>query len=211
MLPVYLLSSSLLPGTRSLPMLETRYLPVTLPPCDALLLTSKNGVEALKRSGPWPSLPAFAVGDATARAVREAGGQVACAANGYGEELADAILGDPALTRLRFCYLRAKEVSTDLAALLRARGVAVEERTVYETQCSGEPLEAPDPEAVILFSAPSHVRCFLARFGWREGWRAVCIGEKTAAALPPEIPHMVSPERSLEAAVRFAQGHFIAS
>lgn len=102
-------------------------------PWDAILLTSVNalrGVCTWVRNGRWRDLPAFAVGDRTAQAMREQGFTAVTSATGDVNDLADLIvarLTPPA----RLLYLAGEERVGDLAGVLRAKNFAVDLVQVY--------------------------------------------------------------------------------
>lgn len=103
----------------------------------AILCTSANGVRALARASQERGVPVFAVGDATARAAREAGFRDIASAGG---DVAD--LARLAAQRLRpvdgeLLHVAGSEVAGDLAGALGASGFAVERAVLYEARTVG--------------------------------------------------------------------------
>lgn len=100
-------------------------------PWDAILLTSVNALRGVCTwKGRWRDLPAFAVGDRTAQAMREQGFTAVTSAAGDVNDLADLIvarLTPPA----RLLYLAGEERVGDLAGVLRAKNFAVDLVQVY--------------------------------------------------------------------------------
>jgi uroporphyrinogen-III synthase len=102
-------------------------------PWDAILLTGVNalrGVCTWVWKGRWRDVPAFAVGDRTAQAMREQGFTAVTSAAGDVNDLADLIvarLTPPA----RLLYLAGEERVGDLAGMLRAKNFAVDLVQVY--------------------------------------------------------------------------------
>jgi len=102
-------------------------------PWDAILLTSVNALRGLCTwvgKGRWRDVPAFAVGDRTAQAMREQGFTAVTSAAGDVNDLADLVvarLTPPA----RLLYLAGEERVGDLAGVLRARNFAVDLVQVY--------------------------------------------------------------------------------
>jgi uroporphyrinogen-III synthase len=102
-------------------------------PWDAILLTSVNalwGVCTWVWKGRWRDVPAFAVGDRTAQAMREQGFTAVTSAAGDVNDLANLIvarLTPPA----RLLYLAGEERVGDLAGLLRAKNFTVDLVQVY--------------------------------------------------------------------------------
>ena len=100
-------------------------------PWDAILLTSVNALRGVCTwKGRWRDVPAFAVGDRTAQAMREQGFTAVTSAAGDVNDLADLVvarLTPPA----RLLYLAGEERVGDLAGVLRARNFAVDLVQVY--------------------------------------------------------------------------------
>jgi len=100
-------------------------------PWDAILLTSVNALRGVCTwKGRWRDVPAFAVGDRTAQAMREQGFTAVTSAAGDVDDLADLIvarLTPPAC----LLYLAGEERVGDLAGVLRAKNFAVDLVQVY--------------------------------------------------------------------------------
>lgn len=100
-------------------------------PWDAILLTSVNALRGVCTwKGRWRDVPAFAVGDRTAQAMREQGFTAVTSAAGDVNDLADLIVAritPPA----RLLYLAGEERVGDLAGVLRAKNFAVDLVQVY--------------------------------------------------------------------------------
>jgi uroporphyrinogen-III synthase len=118
----------------------------TLPPLEAvqaLVFTSANGVRAYAARNARTDLPAYAVGEATAAAARQAGFASVISAGSDAEGLAALLRGrvDPAKGKL----LHATGVDRvgDLAGVLRARGFDVQQAVLYRAVAAAElPAEA---------------------------------------------------------------------
>jgi porphobilinogen synthase len=151
---------------------------------DWVVVTSAAGVAALPEvhgGHRWA-----AVGEATARALRERGievGVVPSQANGAA--LAAAI---PDVEGKRLALVRASGADPDLPTALRARGALVEEITAYET-VEGPPESEPalqqalreEDVAAVVFASGSAVRGFL-KLGGAATLPAITIGPRTSAA-----------------------------
>lgn len=204
---VYLTGTTLHPRAKNLGVIHIHYLPITFT-CkayDALVLTSKNAVNALELSGlDWKELPCFVIGQATADAVIGAGGIVEfVASEAYGDILAKEVT--PLLKNKHIAIVRPKEVVTDVTSVLRQSGVDVDDFIGYETRCvAQERLEKPSSGSAIIFTSPSTVACFLKCFSWDSSWKAVCIGHKTAAVIPSSFISYIAPEQSVDACVDMA-------
>mgnify|MGYP000265353818 CR=1 FL=1 len=102
----------------------------------AVLFSSPNGARAFADLTERTNLPALCVGEATARAAREAGFDDVRSAGGDGGDLA-------ALARLTLdpaggtvLWASGAHVSTDLGALLSEGGFAVRRAAVYRADCA---------------------------------------------------------------------------
>ncbi|MFP3914058.1 MAG: uroporphyrinogen-III synthase [Actinomycetota bacterium] len=120
---------------------------------DWLVLTSPRAVSVLWPEGGMPPVPAAVVGGGTARAVRQAGGEVALVGDGDGRRLAQVLGGRVSGGTLLFLH----GTRADAGRFSGLAGVDVRAMAVYETI----PLPpAPDPVDGAVFGSPSAV----------EGW-----------------------------------------
>ncbi|WP_200763611.1 uroporphyrinogen-III synthase [Nitrosophilus alvini] len=204
---VYVLSNTEITGAVKLPVIKIDFLKISvdLQKYDYLIFTSKNGVYAIdKICNEWKNIPSLAIGNATARKIEELGGRVEFVAKRfYGDDFAKEIAEKFDKNR-KFLYLRAKEVVSNLTAVLREHGFYVEEAVVYETRCSDcKSLKKPEKNSYIIFSSPSTIRCFFKCFKWDKSYKAVAIGKKTASFIPKDIDCIVSPVQTLQGTVDF--------
>lgn len=206
--PIYLTGDAVLDGARTLGLFEIKPLPcaIDLAAYDALIFTSKNAVEVLDKQYPqWKRKPAYAIAPQSAKAIKRLGGQLRYVGKShYGSEFAQELVAQ--LVGKRTLYLRAKEVASELGAILRDQGVSCDEAVIYETRCKPQsaPLVLPK-KSVIIFSAPSNVACFLQHVCWDESYRAVAIGTTTAGAFPEGITPIIAEHTSLESCLRKAR------
>jgi uroporphyrinogen-III synthase len=207
--PIYLLSPTSRPGVRHLPMIRFETIPqaIDFSGYDGLILTSKQGVVALDEvsGGAWRETPVAAIGKMTAREVEKRGGRVIyIATKAYGDVLARELAEH--FPQYRWLYSRPKVVVSKIAKDLRDAGVEVDEKIVYETSCKRyDEGEKPAEGAVLIFTAPSIVRCFFENFSWHESWKAVAIGHKTAQAFPDAVTPELSPSTSIDEAIDFSK------
>jgi uroporphyrinogen-III synthase len=122
-----------------------------LPPLagsEALIFTSRHGVEGFCRLSPCRDLRAYSVGEATAEAAR-ARGLRTVAAGGDAEALLARIAeaGDAG----PFLHPRGRHVAADIAGALRARGHVAAETVVYTQEAL--PL-SPEARALLAGAAP---------------------------------------------------------
>lgn len=204
---VYLTGTTSHPKAKQLGVIHIHYLPLKFlcEKYDGLILTSKNAVRALELFRiNWKSVPCYVIGQGTADAVKKAGGVVKfISSQGYGDEFAHEIA--PLLQGKLVALVRPKEVVSDVAGILKNFNVNLDEFIGYETRCVPcDEIKKPPSASVIIFTSPSTVKCFLECFTWDASWRAVCIGYKTAAALPSYIASYTAPRQSIDACVSMA-------
>jgi len=208
MRPVYLTSPLSREGTLPLPMIRFELVAdrLELEGVDTLVFTSKQAVESAEAIDPsWKRLPAIAIGPATAARIRRLGGEVLHQpANFYGQSLARDLA--ELFHGRKLLYLRPEKVSFDSRAFLARAGIELREQVIYRTSCRRyRPDEAPPPGAVIVFTSPSTIHCFLENFPWLESYRAVVIGEATREHLPEGCRYAVARTPSIDACVSRAE------
>lgn len=192
---IYLLSPTAKADTIHLPMIHFNLLDVELDlsVCDTLMFTSKQAVKSAELLNPkWKETPCFAIGQATTDTIEALGGTVMYQAKTfYAETLAEEIVRK--FRDRNILYLRPKEVSFDSKTFLEEAGLTLEEQIIYETSCiEYESKDKPKKNAIIIFTSPSTIRCFLKNFEWDESYTAVVIGEATKVYLPVNAKHVVS-------------------
>lgn len=204
---VYVLSNTKVDGAQNIPLIKTVLLDVEydFSDIDAFVFTSKNAVCALDKIYPiWINKPSIVIGKATENAVNTAGGKVLyCSESSYGESLGSEIYEQ--FGHLKLLHPRAKVIAFDLTGMLSKNSVNIRDIVVYETICSDEYYITPEDSSVIIFSSPSTVECFFKKFAWNISYKAVAIGKTTAACIPQGVEFFVSPEQTLEAAIKLAQ------
>jgi len=160
----------------------------------AVLATSANGVRALAAAVTARDAMLFAVGDATARAAREAGFASVESAAGDSQALAGLIANrlDPRAGKL--LHVSGEEIAGDLAGSLTARGFTVERRVLYRARAATE-LSAATARLIadggidaVLFFSPRSAQTFVslataARLAPAcAGVAAICLSPAVAAA-----------------------------
>jgi uroporphyrinogen-III synthase len=103
----------------------------------AVLCTSANGARALAQASVERNLPVFAVGDATARAARDAGFSRVESAGGDVEDLARLVRLRLRPEGGRLLHIAGSEMAGDLAASLAADGFTVDRMVLYEARAVG--------------------------------------------------------------------------
>jgi uroporphyrinogen-III synthase len=194
------------PDVTHMPLLATKWLEprLDLSRFDGIIFTSKNGIDALERIDPsWKKLPVLCVGKATRQKADALGATILDTADGYGDGV-----GELLRTRYRdkkWLYARPKVVASDFVRKARDSGIAVEEAVVYETVCRAEAVDdAIDANAVLIFTSPSAVQCYLTRFALHGTQTIVVIGRTTERTLQGHDVH-VAAEPTVAACIALAK------
>ena len=206
---IYLVGSNLeFKGVKTLVLNEIKFnkFSVNLAEFGALILTSKNSVNALKFNRILPaSLQIYSIGESTSRAASEFGfSQIYTAKNAHGNDFAAEIA--PLLKGKKTLFLRARETASSVSEILRENGVNLTQIIAYENVF--KPLEKeqkPPKNSVIIFTAPSAVRNFIRNFGWDKSYKAVAIGLTTAKELGNFTSPAVSAQQNINSCVSLAK------
>jgi uroporphyrinogen-III synthase len=201
---IYILSQKEYEGAKNLPCIVINYLEeeIDLKKYDALVFTSKNGVEAIdKITKGWRKVPCYSIGSGTSGAIKKLGGKVEFEAkSSYGDNFAQEI--KKRLKGKKVLFLRAKVVTSKLNIILKEAGVLLDEKIVYETVCNDcKNLSKPPKNSCIVFSSPSTIECFFNCFSWDKSYKAVVIGEVTLKALPKNIPYFLSDKTTIPSCI----------
>jgi len=192
---IYLLSPLSKEGTIHLPMIRFSLLSSTIDfsRCDTLMFTSKQAVKSAEALNPeWKKYPCLAIGSATAKEIESLGGKVIYQPKSfYADTLSQDIITQ--FQDKKILYLRPKDVSFDSKNFLAKAGIQLQEQIIYETSCIHyEKKEKPIKDAIIIFTSPSTIHCFLKNFVWDESYTAVVIGEATKKYLPVNARYVVA-------------------
>ena len=204
---VYLLSPIPKEDTIFLPMIDFAVTAesIDFSQSDTLIFTSKQAVvTADKIDSSWKNYPCIAIGPATKKQIEELGGKVIYYPRSfYGETLSQDIA--EFFRDKKLLYLRPKEISFDSKSFLKKEGITLYEQIIYETSCIKYMLkEKPSKNAIIIFTSPSTVHCFLKNFDWNEGYTAVVIGNATKVHLPKNADYAVADEPLISSCIKKA-------
>ena len=197
---IYLLSPKIQKETLSLPMIQFSLITqiLDLSHYDLLMFTSKQAVLSTNNlNKEWKKIPCLAIGKATAKQITTLGGRVLFQPNDfYGKNLAKEIAQH--FKNKKILYLRPKEVSFDSKSFLASQNIILDEKIIYETSCINYQKEdAPQKNAIIIFTSPSTIQCFFKNFEWDESYKAVVIGEATKVHLPDEVKEVFVAKKPL--------------
>jgi len=205
--PIFLFSKTSHPDVTHIPVLHTRFLQpdIDFSRYDAIVLTSKQAVTALQKiSSKWKTIPVLTVAAKTAEMVTGAGGRLLETGAGYGEGLSEIIIRK--YGSFRWLYPRPEVVASDFQKRVAKAGVKIEDVVVYETSCNPacRKFLLPD-DAVLVFTSPLTIACFMQFFDFEAGHKVVVIGKTTAKALPSAVKYRMPQEPTVEASVQLAQ------
>ncbi len=192
---IYLLSPTPKEGTIALPMIDFSITAksIDFSHSDTLIFTSKQAVvTADKIDLSWKNYPCIAIGSATKKQIEDLGGKVIYYPKSfYGEALSHDIA--QFFRGKKLLYLRPKEISFDSKGFLDKEGITLQEQIIYETSCiQYSPEKKPSKGAIIIFTSPSTIHCFLKNFDWDESYTAVVIGKATKVHLPTDAAYVVA-------------------
>jgi uroporphyrinogen-III synthase len=184
---IYLLSPHPHEGTIHLPMISFSLLSQTLEldAYDLLIFTSKQAVRSANDLNKnWKNIPCIAIGNATATEIESLGGTVYYKPkNFYTKTLSTDV--KTKFKNKKLIYLRPKDVFFDLKGSLANNDVFIDEKMIYNTSCIAyKKHEKPPCNAIIIFTSPSTIKCFLRNFSWNHSYIAIVIGESTKKHLP---------------------------
>ncbi len=173
---IYLLSPTAKAETIFMPMIEfsTVVDSIDFSNCDTLIFTSKKAVvtaDSIDKN--WKKYPCIAIGPSTKKQIESLGGEVIYYPKEfYGENLSADIA--EFFRDRKLLYLRPKEISFDSKAFLKKEGIELQEQITYETSCINYTKEEkPKENAIIIFTSPSTIHCFLKNFDWDESYIAI--------------------------------------
>ena len=201
---IYLLSPTPKEGTIALPMIDFSITATSIDfsHSDTLIFTSKQAVitaDMIDLS--WKNYPCIAIGPATKKQIENLGGKVIYHPKSfYGESLSHDIA--QFFRNKKLLYLRPKEISFDSKGFLGKEGIVLQEQIIYETSClKYSPEDKPSKNAIIIFTSPSTIHCFLKNFEWDESYTAVVIGKATKVHLPVDAEYVVADEPLINACI----------
>lgn len=179
---------------------------VNLNKFDAIIVTSKNSINALKfNSIALADILVFAIGKATALACKEFGfTQIYEAKNSHGSDFGAEILSS--LRDKKVLFIKAKETISNLDIYFSQNGVDITAVDGYENLILNiKDIKKPKPNSTIIFTSPMNVRAFIQNFGWDKSYQAVAIGKATANALNSHCNPIISNSQTIKECVALAK------
>ena len=166
---------------------------------DALIVTSKNGINSLKfNSITLADILVFAIGKATALSCKEFGfTQIYEAQNSHGSEFGAEILEK--LYGKRILFIKAKETISNLDIYFNQNGIDISVIDGYENLILKKDISSkPKSNSILIFTSPINVRAFIQNLGWDDSYKAVAIGKATAQALKPYTEPIISKSQTIK-------------
>lgn len=206
--PIYILSDKKVEGAMNLPVIEIQYIDqsIDMQSYDALIFTSKNAVKAISSMDEsWKNIPSYVIAPQTAKILKSLGGNLHFTGKqNHGNEFAQEIHEE--LQGKKVLYVRGLKMVSGILDILSSNGVECDSLVVYDTVCKHYKEEVKLPkDSIIIFSAPSTIKCFLKNVTWDESFQAICIGQTTAKYFPEYIKPIVSDTTSLVSCVEKAR------
>lgn len=179
---------------------------VNLNKFDAIIVTSKNSINALKfNSIALTDILVFAIGKATALACKEFGfTQIYEALNSHGSEFGAEILEK--LYGKRVLFIKAKETISNLDIYFTQNGIDISVIDGYENLILKKDISSkPKSNSILIFTSPINVRAFIQNLGWDDSYKAIAIGKATAQALKPYTDPIISKSQIIKDCVELAK------
>ena len=173
---------------------------------DALIVTSKNGINSLKfNSIILADILVFAIGKATALSCKEFGfTQIYEAQNSHGSEFGAEILEK--LYGKRILFIKAKETISNLDIYFNQNGIDISVIDGYENLILKKDISSkPKSNSILIFTSPINVRAFIQNLGWDDSYKAVAIGKATAQALKRYTDPIISKSQTIKDCVELAK------
>ena len=173
---------------------------------DALIVTSKNGINSLKfNSIILADILVFAIGKATALSCKEFGfTQIYEAQNSHGSEFGAEILEK--LYGKRVLFIKAKETISNLDIYFNQNGIDISVIDGYENLILKKDISSkPKSNSILIFTSPINVRAFIQNLGLDDSYTAVAIGKATAQALKPYTDPIISKSQTIKDCVELAK------
>ena len=173
---------------------------------DALIVTSKNGINSLKfNSIVLADILVFTIGKATALSCKEFGfTKIYEAQNSHGSEFGAEILEK--LYGKKVLFIKAKETISNLDIYFNQNGIDISVIDGYENLILKKDISSkPKSNSILIFTSPINVRAFIQNLGWDDSYKAVAIGKATAQALKPYTDPIISKSQTIKDCVELAK------
>lgn len=206
---IYLISHTQNQAVKNLKVCEIEFLKfsVDLSKFEALVITSKNSIKALKFNNiKKVNLKVFSIGDgSTKEALKYGFSDIYTAKNSHGNEFANEIASF--LKGKKTLFLKAEKTVSDVGGILIKNGAILTKITAYKNNFLNldESLKPP-LGSILIFSSPSNVEGFIKNFGKiDESYKVVVIGNATAKLLSSHKNLIISKKQSIDECLKLAK------
>lgn len=206
---IYLISHTQNQAVKNLKVCEIEFLKfsVDLSKFEALVITSKNSIKALKFNNiKKVNLKVFSIGDgSTKEALKYGFSDIYTAKNSHGNEFANEIASF--LKGKKTLFLKAEKTVSDVGGILIKNGAILTKITAYKNNFLNldESLKPP-LGSILIFSSPSNVEGFIKNFGKiDESYKVVVIGNATAKLLSSHKNLIISQKQSIDECLNLAK------
>ncbi|QKF64367.1 uroporphyrinogen-III synthase [Campylobacter corcagiensis] len=205
---IYLISHTPDESVKNLKVCEIEFckFSVDLSKFEALVITSKNSIKALKFNQiPLANLEVFSIGEGTTKEALNFGFKgIYTAKNSHGNEFAYEIL--PFLKNKKTLFLKAKKTVSDVAGILATNGINLTLVVAYEnTFLDLDSSLKPPLKSTLIFTSPSNVEGFLRNFSIDESYKLIAIGNATAKLLEKYQNLTISKTQNIKECIKLAK------
>ncbi|EPH10357.1 hypothetical protein HMPREF9309_00136 [Campylobacter ureolyticus ACS-301-V-Sch3b] len=206
---IYLISHTQNKAVKNLKVCEIEFLKfsVDLNKFEALVITSKNSIKALKFNNiKKANLKVFSIGDGSTKEALEYGfSDIYTAKNSHGNEFANEIASF--LKGKKTLFLKAEKTVSDVGEILIENGAILTKITAYKNNFLNLDKSLKPPlGSILIFSSPSNVEGFIKNFGKiDESYKVVAIGNATAKLLSSHKNLIISQKQSIDECLKLAK------
>ena len=206
---IYLISHTQNKAVKNLKVCEIEFLKfsVDLSKFEALVITSKNSIKALKFNNiKKVNLKVFSIGDgSTKEALKYGFSDIYTAKNSHGNEFTNEIASF--LKGKKTLFLKAEKTVSDVGEILIKNGAILTKITAYKNKFLNLDKSLKPPlGSILIFSSPSNVEGFIKNFGKiDENYKIVAIGNATAKLLSSHKNLIISQKQSIDECLKLAK------
>jgi len=206
--PIYIASNKEIDGIYNLNLLTINYknIDIDLTKYDALIFTSKNGVNSFSNSKlQWKDIDSFAISKVTANALKKSNSKLVYEGiSGHGDDFAKELI--IYLKDKKTLYIRPKKVVSNIKNILKENDIICDEIITYETGCRKIlNIKKLEKNSIIIFTSPSTIDCFFKNYNWDDSYTAIAIGDTTASYFPKDKNIVISKLQTIESCVQIAK------
>ncbi|MDE6886931.1 MAG: uroporphyrinogen-III synthase [Helicobacteraceae bacterium] len=210
---IVLIGSKEEPNVKSLVVSEIELLPfeMNLSNIDALIFTSRYAIKSIAENAKrlqddsWKKIPSFVIGEGSAQQLLKLGGTIEyIGKDSHGDGFVKEII--PLLENRHPLYIHAKKIVSHINEKLLHHKIKLSEVVAYENKTKKlDSRLMPNPNSILIFTAPSHYNAFLSNFKWDGSYLAIAIGMTTFGVFHAGVSGFVAPKQSIQSCIEFAK------